>query len=277
MMDIRYCCPFWGSENIPVAGFFEKLLQEGYDGVEINLPDTTTFIDNFFAALNKIRAAQLPGFIFIGQQVLSLQQETPEDYLKRMQQRLEFLASLRPDFINSHTGKDYYSFDENCFIIEAAENIAVKTGIPVYHEIHRGRFTFHLQTLMKYLEKFPELKFTGDLSHWCTVSESLLQGQQEMLARVFPNIHHIHARIGFEQAPQVNDPFAPEWEAHLQVYIDWWQKIIDRRRASVKTFTITPEFGPPPYMPVAPFSKKPLTDQWETNSRMKNLLKSRLT
>ena len=39
--------------------------------------------------------------------------------------------------------------------------------------------------------------------------------------------------------------------------------------------TITPEFGPPPYLVTLPFTQQPLTDQWAVNVFMMNLLKER--
>ena len=42
-----------------------------------------------------------------------------------------------------------------------------------------------------------------------------------------------------------------------------------------KVFTITPEFGPWPYMPALPFTRQPITSQWEVNVYMRDLLKKR--
>ena len=180
-----------------------------------------------------------------------------------------------PNFINSHTGKDHFSFEENCLVIEAIESFSVQNNIPVYHEIHRGRFTFHSATTLSYLEEYPQLKLVGDLSHWCVVSESMLQDQEYILDKIIPHIKHIHARVGFEQAPQVINPFAPEWKSYLDQYLVWWQRIINEH-AIMDAYTITPEFGPYPYMPQNPLSKKPLANQYELNCNMKTFLKSRL-
>lgn len=271
-MRIKYICPYWGLEGTSPTDFFKKVLEEGYDGIEINLPDSRKFIEEFQLKLERIRNTN-PNFIFVAQQVLSLRHERVEEYIARMTKRLEELVALRPDFINSHTGKDYFSFDDNCRVIEAAENIAQQSAIPILHETHRGRFTFHAASLLPYLEIFPQLKLTGDFSHWCTVSESLLGDQQEILDRIIPFIHHLHARVGSAQAPQVNDPFAPEWKGNLEAFIRWWKKIIDvRTKTRDSILTICPEFGPIPYMPTMPVSQTPLCDQWETNARIKNRL-----
>jgi sugar phosphate isomerase/epimerase len=276
-MQIAYTCPYWGQEGTKAALFLARVLEEEYDGVEINLPESLGFVEEFQATVANIRSVK-KDFKFIAQQVLAPAREPVAEYLARMKSRLEFLVSLKPDFINSHTGKDYFSFGDNCRIIEAAENISARSGIPVLHETHRGRFTFHAASLQPYLNKFPELKLTGDFSHWCTVSESMLEDQQAIVDEIIPHIHHIHARIGYEHSPQVNDPFAPEWGRHTEIFTCWWKKIIAAQSAKgARYFTITPEFGPVPYMPTLPYSQKPLADQWLVNTQLKNALRRKFS
>lgn len=276
-MDIYCPCPYWGQEGTSAPLFLARALEEDYDGVEINLPESEEFVKEFLSTLENIRSVKR-NFIFIAQQVLSPAQESVDEYLNRMKTRLEFLTTLKPNFINSHTGKDYYTFEENCRIIEVAENIAYRSGIPILHETHRGRFTFHAASLLPYLERFPSLKLTGDFSHWCTVSESTLQDQKSILERIIPHIHHIHARIGHEHSPQVNDPFAPEWKSHLEIFICWWRKIIAAQSVNGRqSISITPEFGPIPYMPTLPYSQKPLADQWQINAQIKRMLKQKFS
>jgi sugar phosphate isomerase/epimerase len=200
-----------------------------------------------------------------------------DEYIVSVTKNLLELSSIQPSFINAHTGKDYFSFDDNCRIIEASLNIATKTGVRVLHETHRGRFSFHAASLIPYLKKFPELELVGDFSHFCTVSESMLEDQEVIIQQIIPHIGHIHARIGHEQGPQVNDPFAPEWKNHLLIYEKWWQSIIDfKKEKEVQSISITPEFGPAPYMPSMPFTKAPLGNQWDINYKMMLRLKDML-
>lgn len=276
-MNVRFACSFWGQEATTPTVFLARVLMEGFEGVEINPPEDKLFADEFQSALASVRLVK-PGFLFIAQQVLSPADESVDAYLTRMRSRLEYLASLKPDFINSHTGKDYFSFEDNCRAIAIADDVARQTGIPVFHETHRGRFTFHAASLLPYLNKYPDLKLTADFSHWCTVSETLLHDQREIFKHVFPRVRHIHARIGFEHSPQVNDPFAPEWKNHVDTFIGWWKEILSgEEQKNMPFMTITPEFGPVPYMPVMPYSQKPLSDQWQVNVQMKNMLSMKLT
>lgn len=274
-MKIQYICPHWGQEHLTAKIFIEQVIQSGFDGIEINLHDNS-FAKDFITKLDEVRKANTD-FVFIPQHILSPEKEKKK-YIIRIKEKLTELAAYQPDFINTHTGKDYFSFEDNCRIIEVYEDFSAKTNIKVYHETHRGRFSFHAKTLLAYLEKFPEMELVGDFSHFCTVSESMLDDQQEIIEKIIPHISHIHARVGFEQAPQVNDPFAPEWQSHLAIFIHWWQKIIDNKKAKgIAKISITPEAGPAPYMPLLPFTKQAIGNQWAINLEMKNLLKTKFS
>lgn len=269
-MNIRFVCPFWGQENNLLA-FADQVLKAGYHGAEINVPAG----EKGLALVKSIKANQLT---FTAQQWLPPASENFSGYLLRFKNNCLRLAELQPEFINSHTGKDYFSFEENCRIIEAAFEITDQTGVRIVHETHRGRFTFHAAGLQPYLLKYPELQITADYSHWCVVSESLLEDQQQTITNTLPHVKYIHARVGFDQGPQVNDARAPEWETALNQHIKWWDDIIDHsQKAESPTLFICPEFGPEPYLMVTPFTQKPFSNQWELNLWMKDLLSNRYT
>lgn len=273
-MQVNFCCTHWGCESKSPVDFLKAVVREGFSGAEINLASGVFTDIRFRRKLDALRGEK--PFVFIAQQVLEQRVETPDAYTRRMLDRFYYLADFEPDFINSHTGKDYYSFDENCRIIEIAEDFSAKTGIPLCHETHRGRFSFHLPALVPYLEKFPQLKLTADLSHFCCVSETLLEEQEDLVNAMVPHVRHIHARVGWQQSAQVNDPFAPEWEAHLSAFVKWWKKIIAHHSKNGQPITVTPEAGPFPYMPQLPHSKQDVANQWQINAQMKNYLTQQL-
>lgn len=276
-MNIKYLCTFWGCEHLSAKDFLDLVVSNGYDGVEINLPEDQIFIEEFVTELNQIRKNVNPKFIFVAQQVLPNKVETFESYSQRLSERLNFLVRLNPNMINSHTGKDFFDFGENSKILELTNQISKTSGISIWHETHRGRFSFHAKTLLNYLELFPNLKLVGDLSHFNVVSESNLEEQEPILNKIFTKINHIHARIGNEQSPQVNHPFAPEWQSYLERYLSWWKQILTiQNKRGLQEMWITPECGPYPYMPQKPFTKEPLSNQWENNIQMMCYLKQNL-
>lgn len=272
-MSIRYLCPHWGSEDKTAKEFLNSVLAEGYDGIEINLPADEGFVKELRLGIDEIRGEH-PSFTVVGQCVPEPKYETAEEHIERVRHSLERVLDFGPDFVNSHTGKDYYSFDDNCRIIDAVENMAAQRGITLLHETHRGRFSFHACLLLPYLEKFPEMRLVADYSHFCNVSESMLEGQCKAIEKIIPHIGHLHARVGHEQGPQVNDPFAPEWKNHLETFRGWWQDILHYHTMNGKaSFTITPEAGPVPYMPTLPYTGEPVSNQWRINAQMKDYLK----
>lgn len=83
------------------------------------------------------------------------------------------------------------------------------TDILLTHETHRGRFSYSPIITLSYIEAYPSIKLTTDFSHWCVVSVSLLANHQTFLDKAIEKAFHIHARVGNQQSPQLNDPFAP--------------------------------------------------------------------
>ena len=275
-MQIKYSFPYWGSDHLSPSQFITNISNDGFDGAELLLQPSNSFTDDFLLAIENIRK-QNSDFYFITLQLPFPENNSVAAHIKIMEENFMKLSALNPLFINSHTGKDFFSFDDNCRIIDAAMNFSAKNGIRILHETHRGRFSFHAATLLPFLKKFPGMELVGDFSHFCTVSESMLEDQENILQQIIPHVSHIHARVGFEQGPQVNNPAAPEWESHLNKFIGWWQQIIDYKKSIGDTlFTISPEFGPDPYMPVQPFTKEPLSNQWNNNVFMKNTLKQKI-
>jgi sugar phosphate isomerase/epimerase len=268
-MNVLFFCPHWGFEQFLLEDAFRKMKEAGYDGVEMAVPFDARKKEEFLQLLDKYQLA------LIAQQ-WSAAGTTFADYKASFEKHLYYFAEVKPLFINSQTGKDYYSFDQNRELIERAEQISQETGIRIVHETHRGKFSFCAATTRQFLEAIPDFMLAADFSHWCNVSESFLQDQQETVEVAIGRTAHIHSRVGHTQAAQVSDPRAPEWQEALDYHLAWWDTIIEKQKQSgATTFTITPEFGPWPYMPALPFTRQPITSQWEVNLYMRDLLKKR--
>lgn len=270
-MKTRFLAAYWGHPSIDPVAFLDAAQAAGYAGVEIHLPDDADFEKRFLNRLQHIRG-QEPEFI-LGLQLVPPFPGSWQAEKDLYQRSLERLASFEPHFINAHTGRDFYRFEENAALIDVAEALQSSSGIPVFHETHRGRFSFHLPGLMPYLDTFPQLAFVADLSHFCTVSESMLEGQDEFLERLLPRVRHLHARVGHEHGPQASHPAAPEWQGHAQKFLGWWQAWRNSRiQQGADLLTLTPEFGPAPYLPTEPFSQQPFITSAAANAWMREYL-----
>ena len=153
------------------------------------------------------------------------------------------------------------------------ENFTVKNNIRIAHETHRGRIGFCPGNSNELFKHRPNMKITADFSHWVCVTESYLENFQEILAEAILRTEHIHARVGYTQGPQIPDPRKPFWKEQVQFFLKIWEQILAHQKSKhTKVFTITAEFGPPPYMWTHTDDNEPITSQWDINVFMKNLL-----
>lgn len=214
------------------------------------------------------------GLSLIGQHWETVSDDFNE-HQKEFRKRLESLAEAKPLFINTQTGKDFWPFEKNLNLIHLAQEVASKTGTKIIHETHRGKFSFAAHVMPKFFDSLPDLRITLDISHWFNVAETFLHDQQEIVERSIQHADHIHARVGFTEGPQINDPRAPEWKDVTDHHLKCWDKITDRHRINGQQLTITPEFGAPPYLPLHPYTQKPLAEQWDVNIYMMEMLRKR--
>jgi len=200
-----------------------------------------------------------------------------ETYYQSYRKVLNISTGFAPLFVTSKTGRSCWSFEQNSRLIDLASEIESLSGIEIYHETHRKHFLSSAETSVKYLNHFPGLRITADLSHWVCASETLLEHQPEIVEKTIEHTEHIHARVGYEEGPQVPDPRAPEWGMHLDTFLQWWQKVVDRFKTEGRGYlTITPEAGPSPYTWNLPFTREPVSDFFEINCWMKDYLKKHL-
>lgn len=268
-MKLLFFCPRWGQEHLSWDQFFLQVKQAGYDGVECSLPDDKAETAVFLKGLQQY------GLRFIAQHWQTVVVDF-DRHLSEFKQRLQQLAASAPMFINSQTGKDYYSFEQNSQLIDAASSVAADSGVSILHETHRGKFSFAAHITHHYLQRIPNLRITLDISHWCAVAETLLQDQQAAVETAIQRSNHIHARVGHPEGPQVIDPRAPENAETLNFHLQCWDAIFDlKRKNGDEFFTITPEFGAPPYLHLFPYTLQPIASQWEINVFMMELLRKR--
>lgn len=267
-MKIKFFCPMWGSENLDFNSFLTKVKNAGYDGIEMGMPMEAERKEEILELINQFELQ------FIAQH-WETQTADYEAHKKEYRQRLENLATSKPLFINSQTGKDFFTFEQNAGLIHIADEVSRNSGVKIIHETHRGKFSFAAHITFQFLQNIPELRLGLDISHWCNVAETYLDDQPKALNLALSRTDHIHARVGFPEGPQIPDPRVPEWKEALDKHVDWWKRVIEQRQKDGWTeFTVSPEFGPYPYMTILPSSKKPIADQWEMNLFMMKHLKS---
>jgi sugar phosphate isomerase/epimerase len=264
--ELKIFATNWGFEG-SWDQFCTKIKKLGYDGAEAWYPGDESIRKEFLTAFQKHDLKI--GFLVGG---------SDRDYKKHLQQfssSLEGAAVLKPVYINCHSGRDHFTIEQNKAFIDLTSSVSARTGIPVYHETHRSRILYAAPVARQFMEMSPELRITLDISHWCTVHESLLADQAETVALALSRTGHIHARIGHPEGPQVNDPRAPEWKEAVGAHFAWWDKVVELKRKEGKPLTMLTEFGPVDYMPALPYTRQPVANQWEINKYMLDTLRTR--
>ncbi|MEX6686121.1 sugar phosphate isomerase/epimerase [Danxiaibacter flavus] len=268
-MQIKILSPLWGYEHLDINLFIAKIKHAGYDGIETSIPEDPVQKEKLFNLISKHH------LLLVSHQHQAHGKNFNE-FKDSFIHYLNLSAEGNPFMINSHTGRDFFTFEENLQLIDIASEFSYKHNITIAHETHRGRFAYSPPATEKYFEARNDFSITADLSHWVCVTESYLENFSHTVTETINRTRHIHARVGYEEGPQVPDPRALEWAGALGRFLNWWDLIIEnRKKQEAPVFTITTEFGPPPYMPVLPFSNKPVADQFEINYYMKELLAER--
>jgi hypothetical protein len=268
-MELKVFATGWGYTDLPQIEFLDKMRLAGYDGFDMWLPAETPKRTELFDYLQQ---HQMPIIV----QQHQAEGDTFAAFKAQFVKNLYNCAEAEPLFINSHTGRDYFTFEQNLELFDAAFEFTAQTGIEVMHETHRKRALYAPFPANEYFKARKELRVTADLSHWVCVTESMLHGFSDVVKETISRAGHIHSRVGFEEGPQVGHPGAPEWDYALQKFLGWWDAIAElAQQQNRKYLTITPEFGPQPYMPSIPFTNEPVASQFEVNCFMKDLLRER--
>lgn len=272
-MRFRFFCPRWGFEHLEWPTFLRQVKDAHYDGVEWYPYGETT-------AENRVR--QLLDDFDLDLAIVMTVRNAPTDfraYTVTLGEQLRDLAGIggrRLQFISAQTGREFYTEPQVLECLAICQSVSEQTGVPIYQETHRNKWTYAAHVVDTYLAKRPDLLLTLDISHWFCVSESYLSDQDEAVERAVRHTRHVHARVGHTQGPQVWDPAADEYADALQAHLDVWDRYVAYRREQGATeITFTPEFGPPPYMVKG---HKPLPDdqeQFRLNRWMRNFLADR--
>lgn len=229
-----------------------------FDGVEGPVPAGAAPRAEFAAALAAAAVPFIAEIVTGGGYVPT--EASAERQLEEFRRQAGAALECRPLFLTVLGGCDAWPLAQSVEFLGQAMACAAELGVVASFETHRSRPTFHPWATRRLLEQLPALRLTCDFSHWCCVCERLvLETEPEILALCAARAHHVHARVGYAQGPQVPHPAAPEHRAALEAHERWWDAVW-RAQADRQTLTMTPEFGPDGYLQRRPFTDEPAAD-----------------
>ena len=193
-------------------------------------------------------------------------QASVDEHVDSLRQAADAALECHPLFLTVIAGCDAWSVAQSVNFFGLAMAMVEERGITASFETHRSRSLFNPWVTAEILRQLPALKLTCDYSHWCVVCERLIDTEPEILTLCAARAHHVHARIGYDQGPQVPHPAAPEYAGALAAHEGWWDQIWQNQIArGFAVSTMTPEFGPDGYLHAMPFTGAPVADLNEVN------------
>lgn len=269
-MATLICHSLWG-----FCGDLQNAMQRarchGFDGLEANLQHPALVGLEPELIREQLQAAGLVliAEVVTGGDYVPTLDLGPDQHAAELEQQLALAQALAPLRISVIAGSDSWPLEQQHRFFERAVQLAEASAVPVSFETHRSRSLFNPWTISELLQAHPKLRLTADLSHWCCVSERLMEPELAPVQAIADRVDHIHARVGFAQGPSVAHPFAPEAAAALAAHQRCWQLFLRRQRERGHSpSTITPEFGPDGYLPRLPFTGVPVADLLVINSAM---------
>lgn len=104
-------------------------------------------------------------------------------------------------------GTGMESDDEMSRLTEEILEASVVSGIPLLIETHRATMTQDIWRTLRLVERFPEIRFNGDFSHWYTGHDMPVGDMTEKIEQLSPvmeRVRYMHGRIGTGGCVQID-------------------------------------------------------------------------
>ena len=170
---------------------------------------------------------------------------------------IEHVQELGADHINLQPDVKPYRIEDCIPYIEGWRRLAADAGITMQIETHRDRMTTDLFFTLHLLDCFPDLRLTGDLSHYVVGREFAWPVSDEnhaLMRRVIDHCWGFHGRVASREQIQLQISFAhhKDW---LDLFMGWWEcgfRSWMQRAPADATLTFLCELGPREYAMTGP-------------------------
>ena len=228
---------------------FDRIAEAGYDGVE------------GFLAASSLTAAQFSAMV--AQRGLKLIMAGGVEKKEDLEPTLKTLAEYQPIKIGLQGGRDCMTRDQGGLFTRkrcaSSSRSASRFRMRRIADAHCSRPGTPLFTCAK-CRRSSSWRITA-IGSTCANGCRTISRHAVDVANA--HVFHVHARVGYEEGPQVPDPSAPEYASQLAWHEKQWTAIIRARQQAGDTLmTVTPEYGPPGYLHTLPHTNVPVADLW---------------
>ena len=189
------------------------------------------------------------------------------------------VKELGADHINLQPDVRPYRLEECVPYIEGWRRLAADAGIKLQIETHRDRMTTDLFFTLHLLDCFPDLRLTGDLSHYLVGREfawPISEENHALMRRILDRCWGFHGRVASREQIQVQISFAhqKDW---VDLFMGWWEygfKGWEKRAAPDATLTFLCELGPREYAMTGPDGYE-LSDRFAEACTLKEMVREK--
>lgn len=181
---------------------------------------------------------------------------------------------LRADFVFAQPADAFTPADRVAAMVKEGRKLANDHGITFFVETHRNNFTENLPQTKQLIDLVPDIRITGDLSHFVVGGEFYGwegEGAVDRMMPVLARISHLHGRISNGEAVQVDVGDGTNDTA--QFFVRLWSTAMKHWLNGAgpgDVFPFTSELGPPRYAITTPDGKE-FSDRWQQALVMKKL------
>ena len=140
-------------------------------------------------------------------------------------------AAGEPESLTLHLGTGFETASEATSLVAAARAAEERHGVRMLIETHRATLFQDPARALTLVEEFPDIRFTGDLSHWYTGVEMVYgdyAAKVEALQPVLARCRMIHGRIsdpGCIQVEVADDDLGDDGPEYVKHFADLWTSI----------------------------------------------------
>ena len=191
---------------------------------------------------------------------------------------IEHVRELGADHINLQPDVRPYTMEECIPLLAGWRRLSQDAGIPMHVETHRNRMTTDLLFTLRLPDCFPDLRLTGDISHYLVGREfawPISDENHALIHRILDNCWGFHGRVASREQIQVQISFAhhKEW---LDLFMGWWEygfRSWRKRAPPDAVLTFLCELGPKEYAMTGGNGYE-LSDRWEESQYLMSLVRA---
>lgn len=197
--------------------------------------------------------------------------QTVDDLKPIIEHVLEFGA----DHLNVQPDVRPYTVRECIPLLEGWLRLASDAGITMQIETHRNRMTTDLFFTLHLLDVMPDLRLTGDLSHYVVGREfwyPVADEDHRLMHRIIDNCWGFHGRVASREQVQIQIGF-PHHKHWVDLFMGWWERGFRQWRHKAgpgETLTFLCELGPPEYA-ITGADGYELSDRWQEARMLKDM------